>query len=61
MATTKRPSLIYEIQNFADTFLGKVTKFQAIIIIIYWAGGGRHPSANRVSHVLIMYTHCFIN
>ena len=28
MATTKRLSLIYEIQNFADTYLRKVTKFQ---------------------------------
>ena len=28
MATTKRLSLIYEIQNFANTYLGKVTKFQ---------------------------------
>ena len=28
MATKKRLSLIYEIQNFADTYLGKVTKFQ---------------------------------
>ena len=28
MATTKRLSLIYEIQNFANAYLGKVTKFQ---------------------------------
>ena len=28
MATKKRISLIYEIENFADTYLGKVTKFQ---------------------------------
>ena len=28
MATRKGLSLIYEIQNFADTYLGKVTKFQ---------------------------------
>ena len=28
MATTKHLSLIYEIQNFANTYLGKVTKFQ---------------------------------
>ena len=28
MATKKRLSLIYEIQNFATTYLGKVTKFQ---------------------------------
>ena len=28
MASTKRLSSIYEIQNFANTYLGKVTKFQ---------------------------------
>ena len=28
MATKKRLSLIYELQNFANAFLGKVTKFQ---------------------------------
>ena len=28
MATKKRPSPINEIQNFANTYLGKVTKFQ---------------------------------
>ena len=28
MATKKRLSLIYELQNFANTYLGKVTKFQ---------------------------------
>ena len=28
MAMTKRLCLIYEIQNFADTYLGKVIKFQ---------------------------------
>ena len=28
MATTKRLCLIYEIQNFANTYLGKVTKLQ---------------------------------
>ena len=28
MATTKHLSLIYKIQTFADTYLGKVTKFQ---------------------------------
>ena len=28
MATKKRLSLIYELENFANTYLGKVTKFQ---------------------------------
>ena len=28
MATKERPSLIYEIENFANTCFGKVTKFQ---------------------------------
>ena len=28
MATQKRLSLIYELENFANTYLGKVTKFQ---------------------------------
>ena len=28
MATRKRLSLIYEIQSFANTYLGKVNKFQ---------------------------------
>ena len=29
MATAKRPSLIYKIENFANTYLGKGTKFQS--------------------------------
>ena len=28
MVTKKQLSLIYELENFADTYLGKVTKFQ---------------------------------
>ena len=52
MATKKRLSLIYESQNFANTYLGNVTKFQGngLFGAIYWAGGGKHPpGAYRVN------------
>ena len=47
MATKKHLSLIYKIENFANTYLRTVTKFQACSVLefwaIYWAGGGKQP------------------
>ena len=56
MATKKRLSLIYELKSFANTYLGKVTKFQGDGLFrfgaIYWPGGGKFipplPGMNRV-------------
>ena len=42
-------SLIFELENFANTQLRKVTKFQGDslfrsgVLSHYWAGGGKHP------------------
>ena len=36
MATKKRLSLIYELENFANTYLGKVTKFQVDGLFRFW-------------------------
>ena len=54
MATKKRRSLIYELENFANTYLGKVTKFQVdglfrfgvLSNLLAWMW--KPPGANRV-------------
>ena len=49
MATKKRLSLIYKIENFSITLLGKVTKFQGNGLLRFGvlshllARGGKHP------------------
>ena len=49
MATRKGLSLIYEIQNFANTYLGKVTKFQYDACSVSFTGlEVDPPGMNRV-------------
>ena len=56
MATKKRLSLIYELENFADTYLGKVTKFQGdglfrfgvVSNLLAWTWKPPPPGMNRV-------------
>ena len=37
MATKKHLSLIYELETFANTYLGKVTKFQVDDLFLFWS------------------------
>ena len=37
MGTTKCLSLIYEVQNFGNTYLGKVSKFLGQWLVSFWA------------------------
>ena len=56
MATKKRLSLIYELENFANTYLGKVTKFQGdglfrfgvLNNLLSWRWKTPPPGVNRV-------------
>ena len=55
MATKKRPSPIFELENFLMPSYEKSPSFKVIACsvlefrAIYWAGGGKHPlGANRV-------------
>ena len=55
MATRKCLSLICEVPNFANAYLGKVTKFQGYSsfrfgVLSIRLGGGKHPPSdmNRV-------------
>ena len=64
MATKKRLSLIYELENFAKTYLGKVTKFQGngffrfgvLSNLLAWRWKTPLPSGmNRVNTTRIMF------
>ena len=58
MATRKGLSLIYEIQNFGDTYLGKVMKFQSnglfrFEVLSHLLGRWKTPpSMNRVNKII---------
>ena len=62
MATAKRPSLIHEIENFANTYLGKVTKFQGNglsrsgVLSHLLGRRWKTPGANKVKHFFITYS-----
>ena len=53
MATNKGLSIIYEIQNFANTYLEKLSSFKVMgfsvfeFWAIYWAGGGKQGSRTK--------------
>ena len=61
MATKKRLSLIYELDNFANTYFGKVTKFQVdglfrfgvLSNLLAWRWKPP-PGANRVNPIQAM-------